>query len=144
MKFHLPTLKHLVIQLAKLQIYTLNLTATFWHCKKNPITFEQECTPAKMACIVRCKMPAKIVIRENGKQCMRQKPVKNNITTIPIYCDASRLLIQGHVNSTHIMTGLNVMGRYKPSLMYGLIFLSVRETITELQHSCLAIVKLLK
>ena len=44
MKFYLPTLKHLVIQLAKLQIYTLNLTTTFWHCKKNPITFEQECT----------------------------------------------------------------------------------------------------
>ena len=34
MKFYLPTLKHLVIQLAKLQIYTLNLTTTFWHCKK--------------------------------------------------------------------------------------------------------------
>ena len=34
MKFNLPTLKHLVIQLAKLQIYTLNLTTTFWHCKK--------------------------------------------------------------------------------------------------------------
>ena len=33
-KFYLPTLKHLVIQLAKLQIYTLNLTTTFWHCKK--------------------------------------------------------------------------------------------------------------
>ena len=33
MKFYLPTLKHLVIQLAKLQIYTLNLTTTFWHCK---------------------------------------------------------------------------------------------------------------
>ena len=44
MKFYLPTLNHLVIQLAKLQIYTLNLTTTFWHCKKNPITFEQECT----------------------------------------------------------------------------------------------------
>ena len=44
MKFYLPTLKHLVIQLAKLQIYTLNLTTTFWHCKKTPITFEQECT----------------------------------------------------------------------------------------------------
>ena len=43
MKFYLPTLKHLVMQLAKLQIYTLNLTTTFWHCKKNPITFEQEC-----------------------------------------------------------------------------------------------------
>ena len=34
MKFYLPTLKHLVMQLAKLQIYTLNLTTTFWHCKK--------------------------------------------------------------------------------------------------------------
>ena len=34
MKFCLPTLKHLVIQLAKLQIYSLNLTTTFWHCKK--------------------------------------------------------------------------------------------------------------
>ena len=34
MKFYLPTLKHLVIQLAKLQIYTLNLTTTFWHSKK--------------------------------------------------------------------------------------------------------------
>ena len=34
MKFYLTTLKHLVIQLAKLQIYTLNLTTTFWHCKK--------------------------------------------------------------------------------------------------------------
>ena len=34
MKFYLPTLKHLVIQLAKLQIYTLSLTTTFWHCKK--------------------------------------------------------------------------------------------------------------
>ena len=34
MKFYLPTLKHLVIQLAKLQIYTLNLTITFWHCQK--------------------------------------------------------------------------------------------------------------
>ena len=34
MKFYLHTLKHLVIQLVKLQIYTLNLTATFWHCKK--------------------------------------------------------------------------------------------------------------
>ena len=34
MKFYLPTLKHLVIHLAKLQIYTLNLTTTFWHCKK--------------------------------------------------------------------------------------------------------------
>ena len=34
MKFYLPTLKHLVIQLAKLQIYTLNLSTTFWHCKK--------------------------------------------------------------------------------------------------------------
>ena len=34
MKFYLPTLKHLVIQLAKLQVYTLNLTTTFWHCKK--------------------------------------------------------------------------------------------------------------
>ena len=44
MKFYLPTLKHLVIQLAKLQIYTVNLTTTFWHRKKNPITFEQECT----------------------------------------------------------------------------------------------------
>ena len=44
MKFYLPTLKHLVIQLAKLQIYTLNLTTTFSHYKKNPITFEQECT----------------------------------------------------------------------------------------------------
>ena len=44
MKFYLPTLKHLVIQLAKLQIYTLNLTTTFWHCKKKTITFEQECT----------------------------------------------------------------------------------------------------
>ena len=33
MKFYLPTLKHLVIQLAKLQIYTLNLTTTSWHCK---------------------------------------------------------------------------------------------------------------
>ena len=44
MKFYLPTLKHLVIQLTKLQIYTLNLITTFWHCKKNPITFEQECT----------------------------------------------------------------------------------------------------
>ena len=42
--FYLPTLKHLVIQLAKLQIYTSNLTTTFWHCKKNSITFEQECT----------------------------------------------------------------------------------------------------
>ena len=34
MKFYLPTLKHLVIQLSKLQIYTSNLTTTFWHCKK--------------------------------------------------------------------------------------------------------------
>ena len=34
MQFYLPTLKHLVIQLTKLQIYTLNLTTTFWHCKK--------------------------------------------------------------------------------------------------------------
>ena len=34
MKFYLPTLKQLVIQLAKLQIYTLNLTTTFWHCQK--------------------------------------------------------------------------------------------------------------
>ena len=34
MKLYLPTLKHLVIQLTKLQIYTLNLTTTFWHCKK--------------------------------------------------------------------------------------------------------------
>ena len=34
MKCYLPTLKHLVIQLAKLQIYTLNLTTTFWHCQK--------------------------------------------------------------------------------------------------------------
>ena len=50
MKFYLPTLKHLVIQLAKLQIYTLNLTTTFWHCKKNPITFEQECTRDIEAC----------------------------------------------------------------------------------------------
>ena len=44
MKFYLPILKHLVIQLAKLQIYTLNLTTTFDIAKKNPITFEQECT----------------------------------------------------------------------------------------------------
>ena len=50
MKFYLPTLKHLVIQLAKLQIYTLNLTTTFWHCKKNPITFEQECTSKLFIC----------------------------------------------------------------------------------------------
>ena len=49
MKFYLPTLKHLVIQLAKLQIYTLNLTTTFWHSKKNPITFEQECTTVNYA-----------------------------------------------------------------------------------------------
>ena len=49
MKFYLPTLKHLVIQLAKLQIYTLNLTTTFWHGNKNPITFEQECTFKKHA-----------------------------------------------------------------------------------------------
>ena len=37
MKFYLPTLKHLVMQLAKLQIYTLNLTTTFWHCKKTTL-----------------------------------------------------------------------------------------------------------
>ena len=34
MKIYPPTLKHLLIQLAKLQIYTWNLTTTFWHCKK--------------------------------------------------------------------------------------------------------------
>ena len=32
MKFYPPTLKHLVMQVAK--FYTLNLTTTFWHCKK--------------------------------------------------------------------------------------------------------------
>ena len=60
MKFYLPTLKHLVIQLAKLQIYTLNLTTTFWHCKKNPITFEQECTTPNLDNTVIFKMPYKI------------------------------------------------------------------------------------
>ena len=34
MKFYLPTLKHFIIELAKLQIYTLNLTTPFWHCQK--------------------------------------------------------------------------------------------------------------
>ena len=32
------------MQPAKLQIDILNLNATFWHCKKFPITFEQGCT----------------------------------------------------------------------------------------------------
>ena len=49
MKFYLPTLKHLVIQLAKLQVYTLNLTTNFDIAKKNTITFEQECT-MKLVC----------------------------------------------------------------------------------------------
>ena len=97
----------------------------------------------KMACIVRCKMPVKTIIRENGKQCMLQKPVKNYITTIPIYCGVSRLVIQVHVKSTHLMTWLNIMARYMTSLcsqIYGLIFQIVREIITVLQYSCLVIV----
>ena len=41
MKFYLLIPKHLIIQLVKYQIDILNLNTTFWHCKKNPITFEQ-------------------------------------------------------------------------------------------------------
>ena len=43
MKIYLLISKHLVIQLAKLQIDILSLSTTFWHCQKIPITFEQGC-----------------------------------------------------------------------------------------------------
>ena len=43
MKFYLLKPKHLIIQLAKLQIDILNLNTTFWHYKNIPITFEQGC-----------------------------------------------------------------------------------------------------
>ena len=33
--------KHYDMQLGKSQIDILNLNTTFWHCKNNPITFEQ-------------------------------------------------------------------------------------------------------
>ena len=36
-------------------------------------------------------MPVKIIIRENGKQCMMQMPVK---TTLRLYCDDSRLVFK--------------------------------------------------
>ena len=36
-------------------------------------------------------MPVKIIIRENGKQCMMQMPVK---TTLRLYCDVSRLVFK--------------------------------------------------
>ena len=35
MKFYLPIPRHLIIKLKKLQIDILNLSTTFWHCKKN-------------------------------------------------------------------------------------------------------------
>ena len=44
MKFYLLIQKHLTMQLTKLPIDILNLDATFWHYKINPITFEHGCT----------------------------------------------------------------------------------------------------
>ena len=36
-------------------------------------------------------MPVKIIIQENGKQCMMRMPVK---TTLRLYCDVSRLVFK--------------------------------------------------
>ena len=63
MKFYLPTLKHLVIQLAKLQIYTLNLTTTFWHCKnKSHYFWTGVYLGAHCSAIGRCSVDFRVVL----------------------------------------------------------------------------------
>ena len=43
MIFFTMNAKDLIMQHENFHIYTLKLTTIFWHCKKNPITFEQGC-----------------------------------------------------------------------------------------------------
>ena len=48
-EFYLFILKHLIIQLTKLQVCILNLSTTFRHCRTIPITFELGCTSSSIA-----------------------------------------------------------------------------------------------
>ena len=68
MKFYLPTLKHLVIQLATLQIYTLNLTTTFGHCKKKiPLLLNRSVLNMRPYTLCVIDMNAKLVISIHRK-----------------------------------------------------------------------------
>ena len=96
----------------------------------------------KMSCIVRCKCLWQLL---SGKMASNAwfKCLWKNTSQLYQYTAASvALFFTMHVNSTYILTWLNIMWWYSRSVhKICLIFLTVWETTIVLQHNSLAIVK---
>ena len=86
--------------------------------------YSRACTSGKNVCIARCKCLWKLLSGKlNDKQCMMQMPVKNYITIVynKLRCQ-SPCFFQMPVNSTHIITRLNIIRWYSRSVHKFVLF----------------------